>query len=139
MNKLDADRLRYNAFKEKENELKRLNDKIKLYEYTTKLDFFNKCDTDIINAKESLTVVKDVFSTKVKSSEEVEGKIKILKSRVVSEVRNEYNKMKNLIFDLVNNLTQNKNRMESLNKEVLQTRKEKHEHDAEVETKKKDI
>jgi chromosome segregation ATPase len=61
MEKLKVDRKRYTAFKEKENELKKLNEDVKTYEFVTKRNLISKCEFEVYHIREQLTNKKTVM------------------------------------------------------------------------------
>lgn len=86
MDKLKLDRKRYTAYKQKQNELKNLNEQIKTYEFVTKKILIQKKEYEITHIKDQLLNRKNLLQDNTERLTEVEGKVKILRSKGSSTV-----------------------------------------------------
>lgn len=71
MQKLDADRRRYTAFKDKEGLLNHLNEKLRIFEFVSKQRQIRQKEADITSHKDNLIFKKNKYSTNLERLTEI--------------------------------------------------------------------
>ena len=97
MQKLDADRRRYIAFKDKESLLNHLNEKLRIFELTMKQRHLQQRENDLINNTETIALRRNQQRLNTERLAELDAQIKHLTVKSTNSPLAAYNKIKSLI------------------------------------------
>lgn len=102
MQKLDADRRRYIAFKDKESLLSHLNEKIRIFELTMKQRQLQQREGELANCNDTIRIRKEQTKINNERLAELEAQQKLVANRGSNNSLSAYNKIKNLLAEKEN-------------------------------------
>lgn len=102
MQKLDADRRRYIAYKDKETLLNHLNQKISIFELTAKQRHLHQRELELINCTETIKIRREQAKINAEKLAELEIQQKAVSGKTINPSLQAYHKLKSLLAEKEN-------------------------------------